>query len=125
VLGPPPSGAIGPTNVDSGALARGREAAAAKGGGEMGADQVGDPHLASLRAHPLLLFPVRSLPACWASYLAARVAKSHDRDVIVDHATLATIFSGSCYRGTVRRQLGPSTFKRRPALIPSYHRSLR
>lgn len=29
------------------------------------------------------------------------------------------------FRGTVRRQLGPSTFKRRPAPIPSYHRSLR
>jgi hypothetical protein len=32
VVGPPPSGAIGPTNVDSGAPARGREATAAKGG---------------------------------------------------------------------------------------------
>jgi len=36
-------------------------------------------------------FPDAVLIGGWASYLRARVAKSHDLDVIVDHATLARL----------------------------------
>lgn len=36
-------------------------------------------------------FPDAVLIGGWASYLRARVAKSHDLDVIVDHATLAKL----------------------------------
>jgi hypothetical protein len=53
-------------------------------------------------------FPDAVLIGGWASYLRARVAKSHDIDIIVDHATLAKL--GAKFQLSPSRHIGGQTF---------------
>jgi hypothetical protein len=53
-------------------------------------------------------FPDAVLIGGWASYLRARVAKSHDIDVIVDHATLAKL--GAKYQLSPSQHISGRTF---------------
>lgn len=59
-----------------------------------------EDHVQAVMRKFVLEFPDAVLIGGWASYLRARVPKSHDIDVIVDHATLAKL--GAKY------QLSPS-----------------
>jgi len=53
-------------------------------------------------------FPDAVLIGGWASYLRARVAKSHDIDIIVDHATLAKL--GAKFQLSPSRHIGGQKF---------------
>ncbi len=53
-------------------------------------------------------FPDAVLIGGWASYLRARIAKSHDIDVIVDHATLAKL--GAKYQLSSSQHISGRTF---------------
>jgi hypothetical protein len=53
-------------------------------------------------------FPDAVLIGGWASYLRARVAKSHDIDIIVDHATLAKL--GAKFQLSPSRHISGQTF---------------
>jgi hypothetical protein len=50
-----------------------------------------EDHVQAVMRRFVRQFPDAVLIGGWASYLRARVAKSHDIDIIVDHATLAKL----------------------------------
>src|SRR6266852_1313734 len=50
-----------------------------------------EDHVQAVMRRLVREFPDAVLIGGWASFLRARVAKSHDIDIIVDHATLAKL----------------------------------
>ena len=54
-------------------------------------NQPDEDHVQAVMLRFVREFPDAVLIGGWASYLRARVAKSHDIDIIVDHATLAKL----------------------------------